>query len=518
MRTRFVNLRRLILALTLGTALAIVAGSLLAIYEVQRQELIKNTLGANRVYAAKLAEITESFLKSAQDQVAFSATRVPAILHQEKTLQHEVERLHKQTNAFNSVAVVNAAGIIIATSPTNLGVRGKQISGPGSRQSIEARRPLITDPFISPTGRYLISISHPLFDDAGHYKGYISGAIYLHDENTLYDVLGQHNHQDGSYIYVVDRHKTLIYHPETKRIGETINGNEVVDRVTAGQNGAMEVINSRNIAMLAGFAPVTRSGWGVVAQRPITSTLSTLDSLRGDIFARIAPLVIGIMLLIWIAAWWISRPLRELADIAGDLNAPGAPQALHGVGSWYFEAEQLKGALQIGVGRIQAQMDQLRTDSHTDPLTSLLNRRGLTKALKTLEQNGGGVAVLALDIDHFKRVNDSFGHAVGDLVIQQLADLLRANARKHDLLCRNGGEEFLVLLPDTGLEQAILIAERLRHDVEHHTFPGVGTVTISIGVARQPDHGRTLELTLHAADEALYQAKHRGRNQAVQAG
>jgi diguanylate cyclase len=128
--------------------------------------------------------------------------------------------------------------------------------------------------------------------------------------------------------------------------------------------------------------------------------------------------------------------------------------------------------------------------------------------------------VLIMDIDHFKQVNDTYGHEVGDQVLIQLAELLRENIRFEDMPFRYGGEEFVVLVPRTEVGETTLdlvIAERLRTAIERHTFechdaPPLKK-TISIGVARFPDHGKTSHEIIQAADEALYRAKHNGRNQ-----
>ena len=121
-------------------------------------------------------------------------------------------------------------------------------------------------------------------------------------------------------------------------------------------------------------------------------------------------------------------------------------------------------------------------------------------------------SVIAIDIDHFKQVNDSHGHAVGDEVLQALADLMRNCSRGHDVICRSGGEEFFMLLPGTSPETATRVAQRLRHQVEKTDFDCVGHLTISLGVANWPLHSENAARVFEIADEQLYAAKQAGRN------
>ncbi len=161
----------------------------------------------------------------------------------------------------------------------------------------------------------------------------------------------------------------------------------------------------------------------------------------------------------------------------------------------------------------------------TDPLTGLYNRRyletHLTNLIEHFVNRGKSLAVLALDVDFFKPVNDTYGHDAGDKVLQELAGRIRENTRTIDLCCRTGGEEFVLVLPSTNMEAAHVIAERLRKSIASKVFaagPITGIpVTISIGVATLSDAEDTLETLLKRADSALYAAKREGRNRVVQA-
>ncbi len=159
----------------------------------------------------------------------------------------------------------------------------------------------------------------------------------------------------------------------------------------------------------------------------------------------------------------------------------------------------------------------------TDALTGLSNRRHLFEQASALldrcQSQGQPFAVLVFDIDHFKRVNDTYGHGAGDSVLRAISDVCRRSVRATDLAARVGGEEFVVVMPGTPLEGALELAERLRlrvWEIEHTVAPGiVDRATISVGVAASDVAGGGLAELMHSADEALYRAKAAGRNRSV---
>lgn len=175
----------------------------------------------------------------------------------------------------------------------------------------------------------------------------------------------------------------------------------------------------------------------------------------------------------------------------------------------------------VAVSRIELESmnGQLRTLSKTDFLTALNNRgfweEALINEFKRIKRSGHHSTLLMCDIDHFKRVNDTFGHAAGDAVIQQVAAAVKKNLRSTDVAGRYGGEEFAVLLLDTTVDQAIFFAERLRKNVEAMAVEynqQLLRVTVSIGVAEFHEEMNEYRDWIEAADKALYQSKAAGRN------
>ncbi len=184
-----------------------------------------------------------------------------------------------------------------------------------------------------------------------------------------------------------------------------------------------------------------------------------------------------------------------------------------------FNQEELLARVAVMV-RVKTAEDAVRHASHTDHLTGLYNRRFLQQRLEEELHRASRyslrLACIMLDIDHFKTINDAHGHAAGDQVLQEIASILRRHIRKSDLAVRYGGEEFMLILFENDKQQARLVAERVRADVEASRFVWNGrplALTISSGVAAYPDQGvGTPDELIGRADAALYAAKTAGRN------
>lgn len=170
--------------------------------------------------------------------------------------------------------------------------------------------------------------------------------------------------------------------------------------------------------------------------------------------------------------------------------------------------------------------ESLHFQSAHDPLTNLFNRRYMEESLERegcrVKRHGTQLGILMIDVDHFKRYNDTFGHEAGDIVLQSIGAILQKNTRGEDIACRYGGEEFVVIMPDVPLDVLSRRAEQFRKSAKiikiDHKGQSLGTITVSVGAAIFPKHGTTPKSVLQAADKALYQAKAEGRDRVVVAG
>jgi diguanylate cyclase (GGDEF)-like protein len=170
----------------------------------------------------------------------------------------------------------------------------------------------------------------------------------------------------------------------------------------------------------------------------------------------------------------------------------------------------------VEIGLLQS---QLRDQAIRDPLTNLFNRRYLEETLERelsrAEREEYPLCIIMMDIDHFKSVNDTYGHEAGDIVLRTLADTITVQSRHGDFACRYGGEEFVLVMPNISIETATERAMELHQTIEELNIPYGRfnlSVTISMGIAWYPEHGDTKEDILRASDKAMYVAKHAGRN------
>lgn len=200
--------------------------------------------------------------------------------------------------------------------------------------------------------------------------------------------------------------------------------------------------------------------------------------------------------------WRNSSGEQMLAGIAIDVTAERRHQA----------------ELRHYQARLEEANARLTWSANTDPLTGLANRRALDEGIEaatgTPATAGLEIAVLTIDVDHFKHVNDTFGHAYGDLALRQIATVLTQCTRAQDLVARSGGEEFTVMLPASGPATAMIVAERILaglRDVAWEHYP----ISVSIGVSTATIDDRDLRCVFERSDRALYQAKQQGRNRAI---
>ena len=263
-------------------------------------------------------------------------------------------------------------------------------------------------------------------------------------------------------------------------------------------------------------------GWSAVAELTTEEAFVQIAELRNQTLSSVVVLVLSIGLMAYLLGLTIVRPLNRLTDGAaqvakGDLEID-LPVVTRG------ELGSMTRVFNDMVARLRSGREELERLSITDDLTGLYNRRHVMSVLGAevarFDRQAVPFAVLMVDIDHFKKYNDSFGHQAGDAVLARIGALFLDQLREVDCAARYGGEEFLITLPQTKLERAVEVAERIQARVAKEKFAGKTkqvSITLSVGAAEYPEHGDTPELVVAAADAALYQAKRRGRNRVVRA-
>lgn len=342
---------------------------------------------------------------------------------------------------------------------------------------------------------------------------------------------------DKAIVTVVDRKGVILARiPELAgRVGNKSPIPGITEKILSGRNGMFQTKGMEGYERLWAYETVADNPDGVIPLRVFVSIPMSVIYAEAD-RAFIRDLV-GIALataLLLIAAWYgtdifVLRKVRALLDAAhrvhtGDLGARTGMrhdgEELSQIGAAFDDMTQ---ALQDRDSELKQVLSKLNEQATTDPLTGLHNRRYLMdfleRDLKRAARSGTPVAAIILDIDYFKRINDTFGHAAGDLVLTEVARQLKRHIRGSDMVCRYGGEEFVLILPDASLDGARLRAENIRTlveslDLKYHGQP-LGTITASLGVALFPDHAPEADSLIDAADEALYEAKRTGRNRVI---
>ncbi len=271
-------------------------------------------------------------------------------------------------------------------------------------------------------------------------------------------------------------------------------------------NPYYEAANDRAATLLQKIHETARSNYVEASERFIL----VRNILIGSTLLGIFFVSISATLLIRSIVRPLNKAVNHFKRIAnGNLDENILVSSQDEIGQVLSELAAMQGKLKIMIG----ELDRLAS---TDKLTGAWNRRRFEETIETemdrLRRYGNRLSLMILDVDHFKNINDQYGHAVGDQVLVDLSDTIRSSLRSSDSLTRWGGEEFVILCPNTTLAIVSKLAERLRKKIATVNFQQVGSITVSFGAA-ECGPSETWEQWLHRADEALYLAKSSGRDQ-----
>jgi len=384
-------------------------------------------------------------------------------------------------------------------------------------------------------GRTIMTIAVPLKTASGRFLGVLATTINF---GSMEAILRQWAQGQTKHLYIVkpDGTRMLSSLLAPQPVLTTKLPQEVTHTFFAGESGELQRMTYDNLEVLAVMQRVPRLEWGVVAEKNYEDAYRALMDIRNVALISTAWLLLGVGLFAYLLSLTIIGPLTRLTEGAakvagGDLSVaiPADPPWEIGRLATMFntmitylrEAQEELTAVNLALNeRNQA----LETLSSTDVLTGLHNRRHMRDALNAEvarhQRNGRSFSIMMVDVDHFKKYNDTYGHPEGDVLLKKVGEILKSSLRTNDFAARYGGEEFLVLLPDQDEKGALEVGERIRQRIAVETEDAANqrkAVTVSVGVATFPEAGATASVLLGNADAALYKAKNSGRNRVLAA-
>ncbi len=388
-----------------------------------------------------------------------------------------------------------------------------------------------------------IDIAVPVSGEDGQLRGVLAAHVHWDWADSVLRVLRPSNAERvGMDILIINGQGDVIY-PEDSPLavprpsGRPTRPGFFIDNWSGSTAYVTSMVPVREIIETSPL------GWQVVIRQPLDRVMEDVVALRKVVLVFALLAVTILLLLSWVVASRLSQPLERLATLArriekgdegvtlevgaGSVELRHLVDALRGMAATLIHRREALEAsnrdLEHKVAERTAELarlnDELRDQARRDALTGLPNRLAANERLRDefvrMRRSRKGYAVLVADIDHFKRINDSHGHPAGDAVLRHVAAVLKAALRESDFVARFGGEEFLLLLPATSVDDACRVGEKIRRAVEASPTAAVGVVTMSIGLAMaQPDH-EDEDAAVRLADAMLYEAKRAGRNRLV---
>jgi diguanylate cyclase (GGDEF)-like protein len=479
---------------------------------------LKERLVELRVFASSY-EVTENI--DASQRRGTTGTR-------QRRLNDYLNSVRERFGEYVELMVVDPKGKVIATSARQI----RQVQMPPHwANDVLDDEPALGDPYRDENlGATLVVVAVPIHVQNGRYLGALTAKISL---GTVDQMFRQYSPSDSGRIFLVTTDSEASGNIVSGRgSGIPLPAPALQDLIAADTTLATyRSYDGQRVVGSLYREPGLR--WAVVAEEPATAAFRQVTRLRRLMLLLPSALLAGIGLIAYFLGLLIVRPLDRLTKgaakvAAGDLDVDLPVHSGGEVGyltkmfnTMVVRLREGREALDAANETLRRKNEELERLSVTDGLTGLYNRRRLMETLTDETRRSQRLkhtfAVLMVDVDHFKKYNDSFGHQAGDTVLTKVAALLREATREVDFVARYGGEEFLILLPETGMGEALDIAERIRTRIAAEVFHG-RHMTVSIGVSEFPLHGENADQVVGAADEALYEAKREGRDKVRRAG
>jgi diguanylate cyclase (GGDEF)-like protein len=523
------SIKNRILALALAATLVPALSTAVLSYRQNRQALTENLDGELRSRGSQAAREVDLWVKErAYDvriftgsfEVSENVERIPqggaAGAAARTRLAGYLDGVHNRFTDYVELLVLDAAGRPLASSNEPPGAI--EIL-PEWEPPLERGETVLGEPYLDAEGRMAATLAAPILAADGTFLGSLAATLSFEAVTGLLQGLAP---IESGRVDLVTGAGRLIASTSASRANLDAS---VLDLLAGAEGSSAEYLDANGTPMVGSSTPVPGLPWAVVAQLPTEEAYAQVTQLRNSAFILVSVLLVVVGSIAYLLGSVIVRPLVRLtagagAVAAGDLSVD-LPEGGRGEVGYLTEVfNEMVGRLRKTMQDLDARNRELERLAVTDLLTGLHNRRYLLEAfdmeIRRADRNERPFCVLMIDIDGFKKYNDTYGHLAGDEVLKGMGKVIPDATRDLDVVARFGGEEFIVLLPSCELSNAVVAGNRIRTRLAKEAFDG-RTVTISVGAAEFPMHGDNAAAVIAAADEALYEAKRLGRNQVVNA-
>jgi diguanylate cyclase (GGDEF)-like protein len=492
-----------------------------------RSETVRMLSDQQFTLVTRLATEIDEKLETRRAVLASEAASMPAdIVNSEKRLRARYDNETALHTLFDGFSVISTRGSVVYTTRETPGWSTVNVSDrPYFKEVMASHAPVITEPFLGKLQKLpRIAIAAPIFNVRGEVAAIMVGVLDLLQDNFL-GAIGDSRIGREGYFYIVANgpYPVIIAHRNKSRIMQSAlpiaAANPSLARALQGYEGTLVGTNSYGLKGLFTFKTLTNANWVLAAVLPQDEAFESITHTeRTTLFAALLISVL-VAACVWIVIYRLLTPLEDLRvtmqnaiSNPGNTRLPLENTALDEIGVLTCKFNELMAA------RDHAK-EQLEHAARHDILTGLPNRMlfndRFEQALHRSRRNRQPIALMYVDVDRFKTVNDTLGHGVGDQLLMQFAQRATTCVRASDTVARLGGDEFAILLENVAhADVAGTIAEKLiaAMRVEFNLGEAMVRATASIGIAFVQDLSRNAETILKAADEALYAAKAAGRN------
>lgn len=451
-----------------------------------------------------------------------------------RRLKEYLKSVREKFVDYEELLVLNADGQVLATSANQVSALSLP---PNWRKQVQADTPIVSevyeDKVLQKAG---VLVAVPIRDQNSRFIGVLAVKLNLRtiEEILKHSVLGKTGH-----AYVISQGGAVITssHSSPSEVMKLELPFVLSQPVSEAEAALEEYSDPDGKEVIGTLQRMSQMDWGIVAQIEKKEVYAQASRIR----VLTMTICLGLLLTIGLTAYFLGltivRPLDRLTSGAAKVAAGDFEVKLSVVG--HSEVRYLTEIFNTMVARLRTDREELarinatltktneelRTLSTTDSLTGLYNRRHFMETLANEVTRAGRLkhilTVMMIDVDHFKKFNDAFGHQAGDALLKKIGVIFKDSIRSIDYAGRYGGDEFIILLPEIGSQRALEVVDRLRERVSAKTLTSETEglpVSLSIGVAELPTHGETKEAIIASADNALYHAKRNGRNRVVLAG